>query len=60
MALIRHWVRAAYLGPVFQVDALPVRAQTPVIILFALLLLSALAVIAWLLWLVGRGRRPGA
>jgi hypothetical protein len=54
MAVIRHWVRVAYLRPYFDPHALPVQGQWVVFVLFALLLVAGLATVAWMLCMLFR------
>jgi len=49
MAIIRHWVRVAYLRPYFDPRALPVESQWPVFAIFAVLLVAGLATVGWML-----------
>jgi hypothetical protein len=60
MAYVRHRVRDASLLPHFSTDALAVRPQTAVFVLFLVALLAGLAVVAWMLSRLDRaGRRTG-
>lgn len=49
MAVMRHFVRAAYLDPHFNPGTLPVSGQWVVFALFAVLLLAGLGTIGWML-----------
>ena len=54
MAVIRHMVRVAYLGPYFNPSDLPVQGQWPVFVLFVVLLLAGLATVGWMLYVFFR------
>jgi len=54
MAVLRHWVRLAYLRPYFDPRSLPVRGQWAVFFLFVALLLAGLATVGWMLFVFYR------
>jgi hypothetical protein len=50
MAVVRHFVRVAYLRPYFDPNSLPVRGQWVVFSIFVVLLLAGLATVGWMLY----------
>jgi hypothetical protein len=50
MAVVRHRVRQLMLEPYFQPESLPVAAQTTAFVLFALLLVTGLGLVGWMVW----------
>jgi hypothetical protein len=48
MVMIRHTARSAILGDLFRPDSFPVETQGLNLVLFALLLLTGLAVLVWM------------
>jgi len=54
MAVLRHFVRLAYLRPYFDPHSLPVRGQWEVFSIFAALLLAGLATVGWMLYVFYR------
>jgi hypothetical protein len=54
MAVLRHFVRSAYLQPYFDPRLLPVRGQWVVFSIFVLLLLAGLATVGWMLYVFYR------
>jgi hypothetical protein len=54
MAILRHFVRIAYLRPYFDPHLLPVQGQWVVFSIFALLLLAGLATVGWMLYVFYR------
>ena len=54
MAVLRHLVRLAYLGPYFDPHSLPVRGQWVVFSIFAALLLAGLATVGWMVYIFFR------
>jgi len=54
MAVLRHLVRLAYLGPYFDPHSLPVQGQWVVFSIFAALLLAGLATVGWMLYVFYR------
>jgi len=62
MAVVRHFVRMAYLAPYFDPHALPVQGQWVVFFFFVVLLLAGLATVGWMLYVFFRpaARRASA
>jgi hypothetical protein len=54
MAVLRHFVRVAYLRPYFDPHLLPVGGQWAVFSIFAVLLLAGLATVGWMLYVFYR------
>ena len=54
MAVLRHFVRMAYLAPYFDPHTLPVRGQWVVFSFFVVLLLAGLATVGWMLYVLVR------
>jgi hypothetical protein len=54
MAVLRHFVRIAYLRPYFDPHSLPVRGQWAVFSVFVVLLLAGLATVGWMLYVFYR------
>jgi membrane associated rhomboid family serine protease len=54
MAVVRHFVRIAYLRPYFDPHLLPVRGQWVVFSIFVVLLLAGLATVGWMLYVFYR------
>jgi hypothetical protein len=54
MAVLRHFVRIAYLRPYFDPQVLPVRGQWAVFSIFVVLLLAGLATVGWMLYVFYR------
>ena len=54
MAVLRHFVRVAYLRPYFDPHLLPVRGQWAVFSIFVVLLLAGLATVGWMLYVFYR------
>jgi hypothetical protein len=54
MAVLRHFVRLAYLRPYFDPHALPVQGQWVVFSIFVVLLLAGLATVGWMLYVFYR------
>jgi membrane associated rhomboid family serine protease len=54
MAVLRHFVRIAYLRPYFDPHVLPVRGQWAVFSIFVVLLLAGLATVGWMLYVFYR------
>jgi hypothetical protein len=54
MAVLRHFVRLAYLRPYFDPHSLPVQGQWVVFSIFAGLLLAGLATVGWMLYVFYR------
>jgi hypothetical protein len=52
MAVVRHRVRALLLEPYFRPESLAVAPQTAVFLLFALVLVTGLGVVGWMIWKV--------
>lgn len=59
MVVIRHRLRAAYLGSEFDPARLSVQPQTVVFALFVLVLLCGVATIVWMAWKFTRPPGPG-
>jgi hypothetical protein len=60
MAIMRHWLRNAFLGPYFDPQSLAVRGQWAVFSIFVVLLLAGLATVAWMLYVFFRPFATGA
>jgi len=58
MVIIRHRLRAAYLGSAFDPATLSVRPQTAMFALFVVLLVGGIAAIAWMVWQLARPVDP--
>jgi hypothetical protein len=54
MAILRHFVRTAYLRPYFDPRSLPVQGQWVVFSIFVALLLAGLATVGWMLYVFFR------
>lgn len=54
MAVLRHFVRVAYLRPYFDPHLLPVQGQWVVFSIFVVLLLAGLATVGWMLYVFYR------
>jgi hypothetical protein len=54
MAVLRHFVRIAYLRPYFDPHLLPVKGQWAVFSIFVVLLLAGLATVGWMLYVFYR------
>jgi hypothetical protein len=54
MAVLRHFVRIAYLRPYFDPHLLPVQGQWVVFSIFVVLLLAGLATVGWMLYVFYR------
>jgi hypothetical protein len=54
MAILRHWLRGAYLRPYFDPHSLAVRGQWGVFAIFVVLLLAGLATVGWMLYVFFR------
>jgi len=54
MAVLRHFVRLAYLRPYFDPHSLPVKGQWIVFSIFVVLLLAGLATVGWMLYMLYR------
>jgi hypothetical protein len=59
MVCLRHLLRLAYLRPYLNLEALSVRPQIGVIVLFLLLFLGGLATVGYMLRLVARSKKAG-
>jgi hypothetical protein len=59
MAVLRHFVRSAYLRPCFDPHLLPVRGQWAVFSIFVVLLLAGLATVGWMLYVFYRPAAGG-
>lgn len=60
MAISRHRLRAMYLNPELDPNALKVAPQWDVFVVFALLLVAGIVVVAWMLAKLARGNDPAA
>jgi len=58
MAVVRHFVRVAYLRPYFDPHVLPVQGQWAVFSIFVVLLLAGLATVGWMLYVFYRPAAP--
>jgi hypothetical protein len=54
MAVLRHFVRSAFLRPYFDPQSLPVQGQWVVFSIFVALLLVGLATVGWMLYVFFR------
>jgi hypothetical protein len=57
MSVARHLLRAALTSPYLDVGALPSDTQVGAVIIFFVVLVAGLSTVAYMLWLLRRGRR---